>query len=312
ARVEERAGYLLVSPWVIGFVAFMAFPIGLSLILAFSKWSGISTLEYAQWVGLGNFRELFGYDEQFAMSIRVTAYYALFAVPGGQILALIAALLMAQPVKFSGFFRSAWYLPSVLAGVGVAILWRWVFDGEFGLMNQYIVGPMLRVANGAAAMFGVPLDLQPPEWFVDDAAWFGPPAFAIMSYWAIGGTMVIYLAGLKGIPAELYEAAAIDGASSWRRFLHVTLPMLSPIIFFNFIMAIIGSFQVFTQAYVMTGGGPGDSTRFYVLYLFNRAFEQHDMGYASAMAWILLVIILTLTLLVMRGTRRFVYYEALK
>ena len=301
ARVEERAGYLLVSPWVIGFIAFMAFPIGLSLMLAFSKWSGIATLDYAQWVGLGNFRELLGYDRQFATSMRVTAYYALFAVPGGQILALVAAILMAQPVKFSGFFRSAWYLPSVLAGVGVAILWRWVFDGEFGLMNEYIVDPIAR-------LFGA----EGPQWFVDDAAWYGPPAFAIMSYWAIGGTMVIYLAGLKGIPAELYEAASIDGATGWRRFLNVTLPMLSPIIFFNFIMAIIGSFQVFTQAYVMTGGGPGDTTRFYVVYLFNRAFEQHDMGYASAMAWILLVIILALTLLIMRGTRRFVYYEALR
>jgi multiple sugar transport system permease protein len=154
--------------------------------------------------------------------------------------------------------------------------------------------------------------LTAPKWFTEDAAWFGPPAFAIMSFWAMGGTMVIYLAGLKGIPRELYEAAAIDGSSALQRFRNITLPMLSPIIFFNAIMAVIASFQVFTQAFVMTGGGPGDSTRFYVLYLYNLAFDRSHMGYASAMAWLLLVIILALTLLVMRGSRRFVYYEALK
>lgn len=298
---EELSGYLLVSPWVLGFAAFMAFPIILSVLLSCTKWAGVSRLDFAQWVGAANFRELLFYDPRFRSSLRVTAYYALFAVPLGQLLALAAAVLMNRDVRFSGFFRSAWYLPSVLAGVGVAILWRWVFDGDNGLMNNYLIGPILKV-----------IGLKPPQWFDKDARWFGPPAYALMSFWAIGGTMVIYLAGLKGIPTELREAAAIDGASPFQRFRAVTLPMLSPVIFFNVIMAIIGSFQVFTQAYVMTGGGPGDDTRFYVLYLYNQAFDFHEMGYASAMAWLLLLLILVLTLLVMRGSRRFVYYEALK
>lgn len=298
---EELAGYAMVSPWVIGFAIFMAFPIVLSLLLAFSKWSGLSTLDAARWVGLGNLRELLFHDPKFWTSLRVTAWFAVFAVPGGQLLALLAALLLNNDVKFSGSFRSAWYLPSVVAGVGVAILWRWVFDGDFGLLNNTLLGPVL-------SLFGA----KPPEWLDADADWFGPPAFAIMSFWSIGGVMVIYLAGLKGVPIDLYEAASIDGATWSRRFRTITLPMLSPVIFFNFIMAIIASFQVFTQAYIMTGGGPGDSTRFYVIYLYNQAFEFHEMGYASAMAWLLMILILLLTLLVMRGSRRFVYYEALK
>jgi multiple sugar transport system permease protein len=278
----------------------MAFPVVLSFLLSCTRWSGVSRLDFAQWVGLANFRQLL-FDPRFESTLRVTAYYALFAVPLGQLLALLGAMLLNHDIKLSGFFRSAWYLPSVLAGVGVAILWRWVFDGDHGLMNTYLLGPLLQ-----------PFHLKPPHWFDKDAKWFGPPAYAIMSLWAIGGTMVIYLAGLKGIPKELYEAAAIDGARRWQRFRRVTLPMLSPVIFFNVIMAIIGSFQVFTQAFVMTAGGPGDDTRFYVLYLYNQAFEYHEMGYASALAWLLLVIILTLTLLVMRVSRRFVYYEALR
>ncbi len=298
---EELAGYAFVSPWVVGFAVFMAFPIVLSLLLAFCKWSGLTTLDAAQWVGPANFQQLFFHDPRFAASLRVTAYYAAVAVPAGQLVALLAALLLAQDVKFVGFFRSAWYLPTVLAGVAIAVLWRWVFDGDHGLMNTYLLGPLLR-----------PLGLRPPQWFDEDARWAGPLAFAIMSLWGFGGPMVIYLAGIKGIPAELHEAASLDGAGALRRLRHVTLPMLSPVIFFNVIMAIIGSFQVFTQAYVMTGGGPGDATRFYVLYLYNQAFEFHEMGYASAMAWMLLVIILLLTLLIMRGSRRYVYYEALR
>jgi multiple sugar transport system permease protein len=188
----------------------------------------------------------------------------------------------------------------VLAGVAIAILWRWVFHHDYGLLNG-MLNPLL-------GLFGC----EAPRWFERDARHWGVPAFVIMSFWNIGGPMMIYLAGLKGIPQELNEAAAIDGASWLRRLRSVTLPMLSPVIFFNVIMAIIASFQIFTQAYVMTGGGPGDATRFYVLYLYNNAFDLHQMSYASAMAWLLLLIILGLTLLVMRGSRRFVYYEALK
>ncbi len=302
---EELWGWALLSPWLLGFLFFLALPIALSLVLSFSKWNGVSTLDHAQFVGLNNYAQLLGHDDRFLTSLRVTLYYALLAVPLGQIVALGAAMLMNSKVRGIGFFRAAWYLPSVLAGVGIAVLWRWVFDGDHGLMNAglqpILDSPILSWAN-----------LTAPEWFGADAAAFGPPAFAIMSIWAVGGPMMIYLAGLQGIPQSLHEAAELDGAGAWAKFRHVTLPMLSPVVFFNTIMAIIGSFQVFTQAFVMTGGEPGDLTRFYVLYLYNQAFEFHEMGYASAMAWLLLLIILALTAVLMRGSKKFVHYESLQ
>jgi multiple sugar transport system permease protein/multiple sugar transport system substrate-binding protein len=309
---QELGGYLLISPWLIGFLIFLAFPILLSFALSLSKWNGMSTLDHAQWAGLKNYSQLLGHDPRFLVSLKVTAYYALLAVPLGQAFALLAAMLMNLKLKGIGFFRGAWYLPSVLAGVGVAVLWSWVFDGDNGLLNA-MLSWMSGGIDSLLIMFGLPeAGLSPPEWFGKDAGRWGAPAFALMNMWAVGGSMMIYLAGLKGIPQDLYEAAEIDGAGAWRRFRSVTLPMLSPVIFFNFIMAIIGSFQVFTQAFVMTGGEPGDLTRFYVLYLYNQAFDFYQMGYASAMAWLLLVLVLGLTLVVMRGSRRFVYYEALK
>lgn len=299
-RAEERAGWLLASPLVLGLALFMAFPIGLSLLLSFTRWTGIAGLDTARFVGLANYEQLLLHDGRFWTCLRVTAYYALLAVPLGQAFALGAALLMNTKVRGIGFFRAAWYLPSVLAGVGVAVLWRWVFDGDGGLMNA-MLGPLL-----------APLGLAPPDWFGSDAAVFGAPAFAIMSLWMVGGSMMIYLAGLQGIPEELVEAAELEGVTGFERFRRVTLPLLSPVIIFNGIMAIIGSFQVFTQAFVMTRGEPGDLTRFYVLYLYNQAFDFYEMGYASAMAWLLLLVVLALTVLVLRGSRRHVHYEALR
>jgi multiple sugar transport system permease protein len=295
---EELTGLGMASPWIIGVVTFTTFPIVLSLLLAFCRWSGLATLDHAEFVGIDNFRQIVA-DRTFQKSLWVTAYYTVLAVPLGQILALVAALLLSRELRGIHLFRAAWYLPSVLAGVAIAILWRWVFHYEHGMLNN-LLNPLLSQFNVTA-----------PRWFERDAEVWGVPAFVIMSFWAVGGPMMIYLAGLKGIPNELYEAAEIDGAVWLQRFRNVTLPMLSPVIFFNFIMAIIGSFQTFTQAYVMTGGGPGDATRFYVLYLYNQAFDLHEMGYASAMAWLLLVLILGLTMLAMRGTQRYVYYEAL-
>lgn len=296
---EELAGLGMISPWVIGFLAFTAFSIGLSLVLSFARWSSLTTLDHAKFVGWDNFRSLFSRDETFYLSLKATAWYALLAVPSGQIAALIAAMLMNQALRTIGVFRAIWYLPSVLAGVGVAVMWKWVFHHEHGML-KLLLDPIL------------PTGWHSPAWFEKDAETWGVPAFAIVNLWAIGGTMMIYLAGLKGIPRDLYEAAEIDGASRWRKFLNVTLPMLSPVLFFNFIIAIIASFQIFTQAYVMTGGGPGHATRFYVVYLYNQAFDFHEMGYASALAWLLLIIVLALTALVMKGTKRFVYYEGLK
>jgi multiple sugar transport system permease protein len=237
--------------------------------------------------------------------------YALFAVPAGQALALAAALLMNMRVRGIALFRAAWYLPSVLAGVGVAVLWRWVFDADGGLANT-LLQPACTAVNAVGGLFGADPALSPPEWFGADAARWGVPAFAIMSLWFVGGSMMTYLAGLQQVPADLQEAAAIDGAGAWRRFRSVTLPMLSPVILFNLVMAVISSFQVFTQAFIMTGGEPGDLTRFYVLYLYNQGFEFYEMGYASAMAWILLVVVLALTAFILRTSSRWVHYEGMR
>ena len=299
-RDETKAGWLLASPWVLGFMLFMAFPIVMSFLLSLSKWRGVGPIETASFVGGANYFQLLIHDPRFATSLKVTLYYTLIAVPGGQILALMAALLMNQKVRGIHFFRAAWYLPSVLAGVGVAVLWRWIFDTDGGLMNAAL-RPLLACVH-----------LAPPDWFGKDAAVWGAPAFAIMGFWMVGGGMMIYLAGLQSVPEELMEAARIDRLGSFSRFMRITLPMLSPVILFNMIMAIIGCFQVFTQAFVMTGGEPGDLTRFYVLYLYNQAFEFYEMGYASAMAWILLLITLALTLITLRGSRGLIHYEGMK
>ena len=299
-RAEERAGYALAMPWLLGFVLLLAGPIILSLLLSFTRWNGLGTLDTAEYVGLANYTRIFTEDATFRESLRVTGYYVLLAVPVGQAFALLAAILLNARIRGIEFFRAAWYLPSVLAGVGMSVLFLWVFKSEGGLINS-LFDPILS-----------PFGLEAPEWFNRDARLFGVPAFALMNLWLIGGSMMIYLAGLRNIPEELYEAASIDGARSWRRFRSVTLPMLGPIILFNGIMALIGSFQVFTQAFVMTSGGPGDDTRFYVLYLYNKAFDFYDMGYASALAWILLVVVLLLTGIVLRTSGRFVHYEGLR
>ena len=306
---EEWAGYALIGPWLVGFAVFMALPIIVSAVLSFARWNGIGPLSTAEYVGAANYRHLLTHDETFRAAIRVTAYYACIAVPTGQLIALLAALLLNTTVRGISLFRAAWYLPSVLAGVGIAVLWQWVFKSDGGLLNAALLE--------AAAWFGWEgtADGQgwfPPEWFNRHATWLGPPAFAIMNLWMVGGSMMIYLAGLRNIPRELYEAAAIDRIGPVRRLFAITLPMLGPVLLFNGIMAIIASFQVFTQAYVMTAGGPGDATMFLVLYIYNLAFDFYRMGYASALAWILLAIVLVFTAIVMRTSRRFVYYEALE
>jgi multiple sugar transport system permease protein len=296
---EELSGALMVSPWVIGFAVFTAIPIVMSLLLAFTQWNGLMTLDKALWVGVDNFRILWKGDQTFRRALSVTAWYALLAVPTGQLAALGTAMLMNREQRGIGVYRAIWYLPSVLAGVGMAVMWKWVFHHEHGLARA-LLDPVL------------PFGWKSPAWFEKDATTWGVPAFVIVNLWSLGGTMMVYLAGLKGISKDLYEAAAIDGAVGWRKFVHVTLPMLSPVILFNVVIALIASFQIFTQAFVMTRGGPGDATRFYVVYLYNQAFDYHEMGYASALAWLLLLIVLVLTLAVMRGTRRFVHYEALR
>ncbi len=295
-RAAERAGYGFIAPWLIGFLILTLGPMLLSVVLSMSRWSAMGPLGSAQFVGLDNFTHLFSYDDTFGISLWVTFYYVILAIPLGQVAALGVALLMNNAVRGINLFRTIYFVPSVISGVALGTLWLALFNDDYGLINE-----TLRA-----------IGLGAPNWFGDDAAWAAIPGFVIMSLWSVGGAMVIYLAGLKNIPASLYEAATIDGASPWHRFVSVTLPMLSPLVFFNLVMGIIGSFQVFTQAFVMTGGGPDQQTMFYVLNLYYQAFQFHNMGYASAMAWVLFVILLTLTLLAFAGSRRLVHYEGLK
>ena len=299
-RAQERAGWVFISPWIVGFLVLTFGPMGLSLLLAMSRWTSMQPLGEAEFVGLGNFGHMVSYDASFMKSVWVTTYYALLAVPFGQVLALLVAVLMNQKVRGIAFYRTVFFVPSVVSGVALATLWVMMFDNKRGIIN--------RVLNAVLE----PIGMSAPDWFGIDAELFAIPAYVVMALWGVGAGMVIYLAGLKGISESLYEAARIDGAGRMRAFVSVTLPQLSPLIFFNLVMGIIGSFQVFTQVYVMTNGGPGNATLVYVLKLYREAFEYHKMGYASAMAWVLFIVLLILTGVVVKTSKSWVHYEGLK
>jgi multiple sugar transport system permease protein len=284
---ETVWGYIFIAPWLIGFVVFAVGPIVASFFLSFTRYELITD---PVWIGADNYVSLVSNDRLFWLSLYNTAYYTLFGVPLGIIVAFLLAMLLNRPLPGIGVYRTVFYLPVVSSGVAISLLWIWLLNPQFGLVNY-----LLRL-----------IGLPGPGWLVD-AAW-AKPAFILMSVWSVGGTVVIFLAGLQGVPRTLYEAAALDGANAWRQFWHVTVPMMSPVIFFTLVIGIIGSFQVFTQAYVMTGGGPQNATLFYVLYLFRQGFGLFRMGYAAAMAWILFLIILLLTLIQMTLARRWVYY----
>lgn len=281
------AGYLFVLPWILGFLIFTAGPMIASIVIAFMKWEVITAPEF---VGVQNFTALFS-DPLFATSLYNTAFYTILAVPLQLVVALLTAMLLNTKVKGIAFYRTVYYLPSVTPVVASAMLWLWIFNPEFGL------------ANALLDKLGLPKQL----WLLDPN--WAKPAFIFMSLWGVGGTMVIFLAGLQGVPAELYEAASIDGASTLQRFRRITLPMLTPVIFFNLLIGLIDSFQIFSSAYIMTDGGPQNRTLFYVLYLYRNGFKYFQMGYASALAWVLFVIVLLVTLVQFRFSKRWVYYE---
>lgn len=297
---EEVWGIIITSPWILGLIIFTAFPIVLAFFLMFTDWNGMKLLSDANWVGFDNIKHMLFYDEKIVTSLWATFYFVLLIIPLGQGFALAVAMLMKDKIWGINFFRSAWYLPSVITGVGMAILWTWVFDDKSGFLNA-ILRPIFHLFNSS-----------PPEWFGQDAKIFAIPAFVIMQLWSVGGGMLIYLAGLNAIPEDLYHAAKLDGAGPFKRFYYVTVPMLSPIILFQGIMAIIGAFTYFTNAYVMTGGGEGGSSLFYSLYLYYQAFQFHEMGYAATMAWLLFLIILILTFITMRLSKNRIHYEGLR
>jgi multiple sugar transport system permease protein len=284
-------GLAFVSPWLIGFAAFTLYPVCASIYYSFCDYDVLSR---PVWVGLLNYRDMIS-DDVFWKSVWNTLFFNLIALPVGLFSSLALALLLNQPVRMRGVFRAVYYLPSLVPAVAGSMVWLWILNGRLGILNQGL----------AAIGFA-----NPPHW-LSDPAWT-KPSLALISVWGCGNTVVIYLAALQGVPRSLLEAAMIDGASAWRRLVHVTLPAISPVIYFNLLIGIIGGLQVFTSAYVMmsTPGGPERSVLFYAIYIYQNAFEFRHMGYASAMAWILCLLILMLTWLASRLTRSLVYYQA--
>jgi multiple sugar transport system permease protein len=287
-RRENLMGWLFVSPWLLGFLAFTLWPFVQSLYLSFTRYNIVTP---AKWVGVANYRMLLTEDERFWKSAVVTLKFAAISVPLAIVAGVILALLLNTEVKGIAWFRTIFYLPSIVPTVATSVVFIWLLNPNIGLINRLL------------GVFGV----QGPAW-LNTSPW-AFYSLLLMAMWGVGGSMVIYLAGLKDIPGFLYEAATLDGASPLQKLTKVTLPMLTPVIFFNLVMGIIGSFQYFTQAYVMTpNGGPDDSTLFYSLYLYQRAWKYLDMGYASAMAWMLFLVIVVLTTLVFRTQKRWVHY----
>jgi multiple sugar transport system permease protein len=287
-RRRVIAGYLFISPWVLGFLAFTAFPMIFAAYISLTKWTGITPERF---LGLANYGQLLR-DPIFWSSLRVTVYYTFLSVPLNLAVGLGLALLLNQQIAARSWFRAAFYLPSIAPMVAVAAVWVTIFDANYGLLDTVL------------GWFGI----QPIAWLGSEQ-WV-IPALIIMSLWGVGGSMVIFLAGLQGIPTELYEAAEMDGASATAKFSSVTVPMLSPVILLNLIIGMINSFQVFTNAWIMTGGGPGDASHFLVLYIYQNAWEYLQMGYASALSWVLFGIILIFTILVFKLTSGSVYYAA--
>lgn len=278
-----------ISPWLFGFLFFTLGPMLTSLWLSFNKYD----LVKAEFVGVENYRRILQTDPLFWKSLSNTVLYAVFTVPLGIVGSLALALLLNQKVRGIPLFRTFFYLPSLVPAVAGALVWSWVFNADNGVLNQ------------ALGFFGFPHI----QWLQDER--YTLTAFILMSLWGVGGQrMIIFLAGLQGIADSYYEAARIDGATTTQQFRHVTLPLLSPVMFFNLVLGGIGAFQVFTSAYIMTGGGPNNASLFYALYLFRNAFEYFKMGKASALAWLLFLIILALTLIQFAQGRKWVFYES--
>jgi multiple sugar transport system permease protein len=287
-RREALAGILFAGPWLIGFFALVLVPLLDSLWYSFTSYD---VLHAAHFIGLTNYHDLFG-DALAQQSFGNTVYMAAIGVPIGVIAALIMALLLNQEVRGISIYRTIFYLPSITPIVAASLLWLWLLNGNYGFIND------------ALAL----VNINGPNWF-NDASWAKPAIIVMITWGSAGSTMIILLAGLKNIPLSLYEAAQIDGASVLSQFRHITLPMLSPTLFFVIVISVINTFQIFTQAYITTQGGPLNSTLFYVYYLFDNAFGYFKMGYASAMAWMLFVVILALTIVQFRLARYWVFYE---
>jgi multiple sugar transport system permease protein len=290
-RREAIAGYLFAAPWLAGLLGLTAIPALASIYLSFTEYQLVKEPSF---IGLDNYRQLFTSDQRFIKAILNTIFMVALGVPAQMIVGLAVALLLNQRVRGLAIYRTIFFLPSQVTGVALALMWGWILNPQFGIVTQAL--ELMRI--------------QAPLWLVDPN-WV-KPAFILMGLWSIGTSMIIWLAGLQSIPDIYYEAAQIDGASPLRRFWSITLPLLTPTTFFVLITSIIGTFQIFTQAFVLTRGGPNDASLFYALYIYEQAYRFFQMGYAAALAWVLFVIVLALTLLNLRLAKTWVYYEAVK
>ena len=283
---------IFLFPWLVGFIGYSIYPIIISLYYSFCQYD---VLQIPMYIGFNNYYEILFNDPYFWKSISNTFFYTLFRVPSNIILSLIIAISINKISRGGSIFRTAYFIPSLVSGVALSVIWMWIFNPQIGLLNLIL------------KFFGLsePMWLQDPSW--------SKPALIIMSFWSAGGgRMLIFLAALRNIPPKLYEAFKLDGGSSFQSFFHITLPMISPIIFLWSIVEVIASMQVFTEAFIMTKGGPVDSTLFYNLYLYNKAFQDFNMGYASALAWLLLIITLIITSIQFKMSKKYVYYEGMK
>ena len=284
-------GYLFIAPWLIGFLILTAGPMLFSLYSSFTNYDVTSRMDF---IGLKNYVRMFTQDDLFWVSLGNTLYYVAISVPLTTIGAVLLAVLLNQGVPGMRLFRTIYYLPAVLSGVGVYLLWMQLLNPDSGLVNTVL------------SWFGI----TGPAWLFDPN--WTKPALIFMKLWSVGGGMLLYLASLQGVSRSLYEAAEIDGANTFQRFRHITLPMITPVIFFDLVTSFIGGFQVFQEAYVMTQsgtGGPANSLVFFNLHMFNKAFKSFDMGYAMAMSWILFIIVLILTVINLKLAPRWVHYE---
>jgi len=318
---EAIHGYLFISPWLLGFLVFVAGPMAASLVLSLCRYNPAQVSGHIRYVAFSNYARLFTEDPLFWKTLGVTLRYAVVSIPLQLAGGLALALLLNRPIRAIWAYRAVFYLPMVLGGVATSLIWMWLFSPSQGLINiglakvYDLLGSDTWMAHAVAGplqfLFGrVEEASLLPGWTSSERGALN--SLILMSLWTLGGSMIINLAGLQSIPNVFYEAAEIDGAGRWKRFTRITLPLLSPTLFFNLVMGVIGSFQVFTQGFIMTGGGPNHATHFYMLYTYRNAFEYFKMGYASALAWVLFLIILVLTLLVVRSSSFWVHYEAQK
>lgn len=287
AQRRNILGYIFILPFILGFFLWFVIPALTAVYLSFQDWNLIAEPEF---VGFGNIERVMK-DPLVGQSLKATTLYTFISVPLGLVVSFLLALLINTKVRGIAIFRTIYYLPSIVPAVANAVLWAWILNTEFGLLNVLLRG----------------IGLPKIKW-LQDPAW-ALPALILMSLWHAGSAMIIFLAGLQGIPDILYEASEIDGAGRWAKLRYVTIPMMSPIIFFNLVIGMIGTFQVFTAGFLITDGGPQNATLFLVLYIYRNAFEYLDMGFAAVLSWLLFFIITALTLVVFRSYGSQVYYE---